>query len=151
MILKVFYLFLTQVVYLLFRHQHVNKMFLHLPKIENNVKTSPYIREAIVIGDDRKFLSVLIGIEFDIVSNWALRKNIPHTTYRNLSENENVQELIWKEIQKANERTSSLSIRKFRMITKELDHEDGDMTATQKVKRNVLMEKFSDLIEDMYK
>ena len=99
----------------------------------------------------KKFLSVLIGIEFDIVSNWALRKNIPHTTYRNLSENENVQELIWKEIEKANARTSSLSIRKFRMITKELDHEDGDMTATQKVKRNVMMEKFSDLIEDMYK
>ena len=68
-----------------------------------------------------------------------------------MSENENVQELIWEEIKKANERTSSLSIRKFRMITKELDHEDGDMTATQKVKRNVMMEKFSDLIEDMYK
>ena len=46
--------------------------------------------------------------------------------------------------------TSSLAIRKFRMLTKELDHEDGDMTATQKVKRNVMMEKFSDLIEDMY-
>ena len=119
-------------------------------EIENNIKTSPYIREAIVIGDDRKFLSALIGIEFDTVSNWALRKNIPHTTYRNLSENENVQELIWKEIQKANEKTSSLAIRKFRMLTKELDHEDGDMTATQKVKRNVMMEKFSDLIEDMY-
>jgi long-chain acyl-CoA synthetase len=119
-------------------------------EIENNIKTSPYIREAIVIGDDRKFLSALIGIEFDTVSNWALRKNIPHTTYRNLSENENVQELIWSEIQKANEKTSSLAIRKFRMITKELDHEDGDMTATQKVKRNVMMEKFSDLIEDMY-
>ena len=72
-------------------------------------------------------------------------------SHRNLSENENVQELIWEEIKKANERTSSLSIRKFRMITKELDHEDGDMTATQKVKRNVMMEKFSDLIEDMYK
>ena len=120
-------------------------------EIENNIKTSPFIREAIVIGDERKFLSALIGIEFDIVSNWAIRKNIPHTTYRNLSENENVQELIWSEIKKANERTSSLSIRKFRMITKELDHEDGDMTATQKVKRNVLMEKFSVLIEDMYK
>jgi len=120
-------------------------------EIENNIKTSPFIREAIVIGDDRKFLSALIGIEFDIVSNWALRKNIPHTTYRNLSENENVKELIWKEIIKANEKTSSLSIREFRMITKELDHEDGDMTATQKVKRNVMMEKFSDLIEDMYK
>ena len=120
-------------------------------EIENNIKTSPFIREALVIGDERKFLSALIGIEFDIVSNWAIRKNIPHTTYRNLSENENVQELIWSEIKKANERTSSLSIRKFRMITKELDHEDGDMTATQKVKRNVLMEKFSVLIEDMYK
>ena len=120
-------------------------------EIENNIKTSPFIKEAIVIGDDRKFLSDLIGIEYDIVSNWALRKNIAHTTYRNLSENEEVQNLIWDEIQKANEYTSSLQIRKFRMLTKELDHEDGDLTATQKAKRNVIMEKFSDLIEDMYK
>ena len=120
-------------------------------EIENNIKTSPFIKEAIVIGDDRKFLSALIGIEYDIVSNWALRKNIAHTTYRNLSENEEVQNLTWDEIQKANEYTSSLQIRKFRMLTKELDHEDGDLTATQKAKRNVIMEKFSDLIEDMYK
>ena len=120
-------------------------------EIENNIKTSPFIKEAIVIGDDRKFLSALIGIEYDIVSNCALRKNIAHTTYRNLSENEEVQNLIWDEIQKANEYTSSLQIRKFRMLTKELDHEDGDLTATQKAKRNVIMEKFSDLIEDMYK
>ena len=120
-------------------------------EIENNIKTSPFIKEAIVIGDDRKFLSALIGIEYDIVSNWALRKNIAHTTYRNLSENEEVQNLIWDEIQKANEYTSSLQIRKFRMLTEELDHEDGDLTATQKAKRNVIMEKFSDLIEDMYK
>ena len=120
-------------------------------EIENNLKTSPYIKEAIVIGDDRKFLSCLVGIEYDIVSNWALRKNIPHTTYRNLSENEEVQKLIWNEILKANELTSSLELRKFRMITKELDHEDGDLTATQKAKRNVIMDKFSDLIDDMYK
>ena len=120
-------------------------------EIENNLKTSPYIKEAIVIGDDRKFLSALVGIEYDIVSNWALRKNIPHTTYRNLSENEEVNNLIWDEIKKANDRTSSLSIRKFRMITKELDHEDGDLTATQKAKRNGIKEKFSDLIEEMYK
>ena len=58
--------------------------------------------------------------------------------------------LIWKEIVKANEKTSSLEIRKFRMIPKELDHEDGELTATQKIKRNVLMEQFSDLIEEMY-
>ena len=103
-------------------------------EIENNIKTSPFIKEAIVIGDDRKFLSALIGIEYDIVSNWALRKNIAHTTYRNLSENEEVQNLIWDEIQKANEYTSSLQIRKFRMLTKELDHEDGDLTAPKKLK-----------------
>ena len=119
-------------------------------EIENNLKTSPYIKEAIVIGDDRKFLACLIGIEYDIVSNWALRKNIPHTTYRNLSENEEVQKLIWNEILKANKLTSTLAIRKFRMITKELDHEDGDLTATQKAKRNVIMEKFSDLIAVSY-
>ena len=56
-----------------------------------------------------------------------------------------------EEIKKSNEYTSSLPIRKFRMLTKELDHEDGDLTATQKAKRNVIMDKFSDLIEDMYK
>ena len=120
-------------------------------EIENNIKISPFIKEAIVIGDERKFLSALIGIEFDTVSNWALRKNIPYTTYRNLSENEEVKNLVWKEIQKANELTDSLAIRKFRMLTKELDHEDGDLTATQKVKRNVIMDRFPDLIEDMYK
>ena len=120
-------------------------------EIENNIKISPFIKEAIVIGDERKFLSALIGIEFDTVSNWALRKNIPYTTYRNLSENEEVQNLVWKEIQKANKLTDSLAIRKFRMLTKELDHEDGDLTATQKVKRNVIMDRFPDLIEDMYK
>ena len=119
-------------------------------EIENRIKISPFIKDTIVIGDRRKFLSALIAIEFDTVSNWALRKNIPHTTYRDLSEKKEVKDLIWKEIVKANEKTSSLEIRKFRMIPKELDHEDGELTATQKIKRNVLMEQFSDLIEEMY-
>ena len=119
-------------------------------EIENKIKVSPFIKEAIVIGDRRKFLSVLIGIEFDTVSNWALRKNIPHTTYRDLSEKQEVNDLVWREISKANEKTSSLEVRKFRMIPKELDHEEGELTATQKVKRNVLIEQFSDLIEEMY-
>ena len=119
-------------------------------EIENKIKVSPFVKEAIVIGDRRKFLSVLIGIEFDTVSNWALRKNIPHTTYRDLSEKDEVKDLVWKEISKANEKTSSLEVREFRMIPKELDHEEGERTATQKVKRNVLIEQFSDLIEEMY-
>ncbi len=119
-------------------------------EIENKIKISPFIKDAIVIGDKRKFLSALIAIEFDTVSNWALRRNIPHTTYRDLSEKQEVQDLVWKEIIKANEQTSSLEIRKFRMIPKELDHEDGELTATQKIKRNVLIEQFSELIEEMY-
>ena len=119
-------------------------------EIENKIKISPFIKDAIVIGDKRKFLSALIAIEFDTVSNWALRKNIPHTTYRDLSEKKEVKDLVWKEIIKANEQTSTLEIRKFRMIPKELDHEDGELTATQKIKRNVLMDQFSELIEEMY-
>ena len=119
-------------------------------EIENKIKVSPFIKEALVIGDRRNFLSALIGIEFDTVSNWALRKNIPHTTYRDLSEKDAVKDLIWREISKANDETSSLEIRKFRMIPKELDHEEGEMTATQKVKRNVVLEQFAELIEEMY-
>ena len=80
--------------------QVVEKMFHHL-KLENKIKVSPFIKEALVIGDRRKFLSALIGIEFDTVSNWALRKNIPHTTYRDLSEKDEVRDLIWREITKA--------------------------------------------------
>jgi long-chain acyl-CoA synthetase len=68
----------------------------------------------------------------------------------NHSEKEEVKELVWKEIQKANENTSTLEIRKFRMIPKELDHEEGELTATQKIKRNVLIDQFKDLIEEMY-
>ena len=67
-----------------------------------------------------------------------------------MSEKEEVKELIWKEISKANSETSTLEIRKFRMIPKELDHEEGELTATQKVKRNVLLEQFNELIEEMY-
>ena len=65
-------------------------------------------------------------------------------------EKKEVKDLVWSEILKANAETSSLEIRKFRMIPKELDHEDGELTATQKIKRNVLMEQFSELIEGMY-
>jgi len=120
-------------------------------EIENALKVSPFIKDAIVIGDKRKFLSALVAIEFDTVSNWALRKGITHTTYRDLSEKEEVRELIGKEIIRTNENTSTLEIRKFEMIPKELDHEEGELTATQKIKRNVLEDQFSELIESMYK
>ena len=62
-----------------------------------------------------------------------------------------MRELVSKEIIRANEETSSLQVRKFELIPKELDHEDGELTATQKIKRNVIIEQFSELVESMYK
>jgi len=120
-------------------------------EIENRIKSSPYIKDALVIGDRRKFLTCLVAIEFDTVSNWALRKKIPFTTYRDLTEKPEIRELISKDIVRANEETSSLQIRKFELIPKQLDHEDGELTATQKIKRSVIVEQFSELVESMYK
>jgi long-chain acyl-CoA synthetase len=120
-------------------------------EIENKLKVSPFIKEAIVIGDRRKFISALIGIELDTVSNWALRKSIPFTTYRDLSEKPEVIELVGREIAKANEHFARVEqVREFRLLPKELDHEDGELTATQKVKRNKIEEMFADVIADIY-
>ncbi len=80
-----------------------------------------------------------------------MRKKIPFTTYRDLTEKPEVRDLVSKEIIRANEETSSLRVRKFELIPKELDHEDGELTATQKIKRNVIIEQFSELVESMYK
>ncbi|RMH81512.1 MAG: long-chain fatty acid--CoA ligase, partial [Actinomyces sp.] len=120
-------------------------------EIENSLKTSPYIKEAMVIGDGRKYLTALIGIEYDTVGDWALRHNIPYTTYRDLSEKPEVIELIQKAVDETNEKFARVEqIKKFRLIPKELDHEDGELTATQKLKRRAMMEMFGDLVESMY-
>ena len=71
--------------------------------------------------------------------------------YRDLTEKPEVRDLVSKEIIRANEETSSLRVRKFELIPKELDHEDGELTATQKIKRSVIIEQFSELVESMYK
>lgn len=120
-------------------------------EIENSLKTSMYVKEAMVIGDGRKFLSALIGIEMDTVGDWALRNNIPYTTYRDLSEKPEVIELIQGVVTETNEKFARVeNVRKFRMIPKELDHEDGELTATQKLKRSAMDDMFGELIEDMY-
>ena len=87
-----------------------------------------------------------------VVSAWATRKRIPHTTYRDLSEKPEVRELIQKAVTETNESFSSVEgIKKFALLNKELDHEQGELTATQKVKRSVIEEKFADEIEAMYR
>ncbi|REK18640.1 MAG: long-chain fatty acid--CoA ligase [Actinobacteria bacterium] len=120
-------------------------------EIENSLKTSPYVKEAMVIGDGRKFLSALISIEFDVVGDWATRRGIPYTTYRDLTEKPEVIELIQGVINETNSKFARVeNIREFRLIPKELDHEDGELTATQKLKRAAMEDMFGDLIRDMY-
>ena len=121
-------------------------------EIENTLKTSPFIKEAIVIGDRRRFLSALIGIDIEVVSEWAQRRRIPHTTYRDLSEKPEVRALVQKAVDSTNEKFARVEqIKQFRLLTKELDHEDGELTATQKVKRSIIEERFADEIESMYR
>ncbi|MFI6099599.1 AMP-dependent synthetase/ligase [Lentzea sp. NPDC051213] len=120
-------------------------------ELENALKTSPYIKEAVVIGDQRAYLVALIGIELDTVGHWAQQRKITYTTYRDLSEKAEVLELVQKIVTDVNSRFANVEqIKKFRMFPKELDHEDGELTATQKVKRSALGKMFDDLVESMY-
>ncbi len=120
-------------------------------EIENRIKVSPYIREAMVVGDRRKYLTALIGIESDTVGDWATRQGIPYTTYEDLSSKDEVNELVSGVINEANKDFAQVeTIKYFKLLPIELDHEDGQLTATQKVKRATLTEQFAELIESMY-
>jgi long-chain acyl-CoA synthetase len=121
-------------------------------EIENSLKSSPYVKEAMVTGDRRKYLTALIAIEGDVVGDWATRRQIPYTTYRDLTAKPEVIDLLQGVVDEVNAKRAHLeSIRKFRLIPKELDHEDGELTATMKLKRNAMSSMFGDLIEDMYR
>jgi long-chain acyl-CoA synthetase len=121
-------------------------------EIENRLKCSPYINEAIVIGDKRPYLTVLIQIEFDTVSKWAQERKIAFTTFKSLAENPEVRELIGHEVEEANREFSRVeAIKKFTLLSKELDHDDDELTATLKVRRKDVEAKFKDLIEGMYR
>jgi len=120
-------------------------------EIENRLKVSPYVREAIVIGDKRKYLTALIGIEADTVGDWATRNRIGFTTYADLARKPAVRELVRAWVEEVNTELAQVeTIKKFELLTKELDHEEGELTATQKVKRAAIAREFSDLIEGMY-
>ena len=121
-------------------------------EIENKLKVSPFVREAIVIGDKRKYLTALIGIELDTVSNWALRQRIGFTTYADLSSKEEVVALIGKWVDEVNADLAQVeTIKRFTLLPKELDQDDGEVTATQKVKRAAISREFAPQIEEMYR
>jgi long-chain acyl-CoA synthetase len=119
--------------------------------IENALRDSLYIREAILVGEGRHFLSALIQVDYDTVGKWAQERKIPYTTYRSLAERQEVRQLIEREIDRVNERFARVeSVRKFVILTKQLDHDDGELTATMKVRRRVIETRFRDEIASIY-
>ena len=119
--------------------------------IENALRDSPYIREAILLGDGRNFLAALIQVDFEATGKWAQARGLAYTTYRTLAENDAVRDLVAGEVKRVNDRFARVeNIRKFLILSKELDHDDGEMTATMKVRRRIIEEKFKDEIANIY-
>ncbi|MBD9402504.1 long-chain fatty acid--CoA ligase [Comamonas sp. CMM02] len=120
-------------------------------EIENTMKGSPYIKECIVVADGRKFVSALVQIDYETVGKWAETQRIAFTHFRSLVENERVQQLITTVIDQGNARLAQVSqIRKFHLLTKELDHDDGEVTATMKVRRSSIYKTYANEIDALY-
>jgi long-chain acyl-CoA synthetase len=116
------------------------------------LKFSPYINDAVVIGDRRKYLTAVIIIDEDNVNQYAQERRIPFTTYANLSQNPEINKLISREVEKVNDKLAQVeTIKKFKILDKNLDQEEGELTPTMKVRRKFVSERFSSLIEDMYR
>ena len=120
--------------------------------IENKLKASSYINDAVVIGDKRKFISCLIMIDEDNVVKYAQDSKIQFSTYRDLTQSPDIMKLIQGEVDQVNETLSRVEqVKKFTILPKKLYEEDGEVTPTMKVKRKYVNEAFGDLIEAMYK
>ena len=121
--------------------------------IENLMRASPFVAEAVVIGHGRKYLTALIEIEYDTVADWARSRNVPYTGFTSLTNHVEVNRLIQTELDRVNAELARVEqIKAFRILPKALDpEEEGEpVTPTRKVKRNLFVERFRALVEDMY-
>ena len=121
--------------------------------IENLLRASPYVAEAMVIGHGRKYVTALVEIDYDAVADWARTHDIPYGGFTSLAQHAEVRELIAAEIDKANAALARVEqIKRFRILPKALDPEDeGEpVTPTRKVKRALMLERFRALVESMY-
>ena len=119
--------------------------------IENKLKFSPYVAEAVVLGDGRDYLAAMICIRFSIVSKWAEKNRISFTTYTDLSSRPETYNLPRKEVEAVNATLPPAQrISKFLLLYKELDADDGELTRTRKVRRTVINEKYADIIDAIY-
>jgi long-chain acyl-CoA synthetase len=120
-------------------------------EIENQLKFSPYISDAVVIGDQRRFLSCLVMVDPETVAQFAQERNVPFTNFASLCRAKEVQDLIWGEIERVNRGLARVeTIKKFRLIEQILTPEDEELTPTMKLKRAFVNTKYKDMIEGMY-
>jgi long-chain acyl-CoA synthetase len=113
-------------------------------EIENALKDSEFIKEAIVVGEAKKYLGAIIQVDYDNVGRWARDKALPYTNYKSLSQLADVHELVDRIVNDTNKRFARVeNIRRFAILEKELDHDDGELTATQKVRRAMIEKKFA--------
>jgi long-chain acyl-CoA synthetase len=119
--------------------------------IENKLKFSPYIKEAVVIGQDRPWVATIINIDFQVVGKWAERRGIPYTSFTDLSRKPEVYDLIYQEAVRVNGGLpASTRIRMYVLLHKELDPDDEEMTRTRKVRRRYIAQKYEDIIAAFY-
>jgi long-chain acyl-CoA synthetase len=130
---------------------------LFAPKyIENKLKFFPHIREAVAFGDGRDFVAAFINIDLEAVGDWAERRGIPYASYLELAGNAAVVDLIEDEVRQVNRdlaREAQLvgsQVRRFLVLHKELDADDGELTRTRKVRRRFVAEKYQDLVDALY-
>ncbi len=120
-------------------------------EIENQLKFSPFIADAVVIGDQRKFLSCLVMIDPETVSQFAQERSVPFTDFTSLCRAKEVQDLIWGEIERVNRQLARVeTIKTFRLIEQILTPEDEELTPTMKLKRSFVNRKYKDVIDGMY-
>ncbi len=119
--------------------------------IENKIKFSTFIAEAVILGKDRPYLTAMICIRYPILSKWAEQRRIAFTTYTDLSARPEIYEMMRAEIEAVNKTLPEAQhIKKFVLLYKELDADDGELTRTKKVRRKVIAEKYADIIDNLY-
>jgi long-chain acyl-CoA synthetase len=120
--------------------------------LENKLKFSPYIGEAVVFGDTRPFVAAIIAIDVATVGNWAERRNLAYTSFQDLSARAEVRELIRDEIRKCNAALpASIRLRRFLVLNKEFDADDDEITRTRKIRRRFVAEKYSTVVDAFYR
>lgn len=119
--------------------------------IENKLKFSPYIKEAVTFGHTRPYVAAILNIDADVVGHWAEKHAIPYTGYQDLSRNPRVYELLTREMERINQILDPpLRVRRFVVLHKELDPDDAEITRTRKLRRRIIAEKYAAIVEELY-